>query len=850
MLRSLLLLLALLSAVSAQSPRLVTWYEPGRGTTVAVTQGAGANALRITEAVVLDALVSAVPGTDACIANWTELLDGTLTEWCSTSANGKDFTAPASLQTTVALRYGAFDPLRASPPAVAAELAAPQGSRVLLVQFRSPTTDALLQMLAQLGVERRLYLPHNAAVVEGDPAALAALRLMPCVRWAGPFHPAYKLDESLRAELAGAKHAPARWRVNALSMVRGREGQRPALELLQRFGAPILEADAQTWLFGADVDRSTLLALAHSDAVQWIDPRGEPGVDMDIARQFHGAVAVDALGFDGTGVRAEVLDGGTDVVHPEFTPAPIAHGALINGNHGTCTYGEVFGNGTAAQAKGILHNGTGIAGYYAAYVGGSRYAHTADLINNLQGVFQTNSWGSTLTTAYNATSQSMDTLLFDLDIVVMQSQSNAGTQSSRPEAWAKNIVSVGGINHLGTLTKTDDNWAGASIGPAADGRLKPDLASFYDAIYTADEVGAAGYAAGDYYSSFGGTSGATPIVAGCMGILHQMWHQGIFGNPTSSSVFASRPHAATAKALLINTATQWTFSGTTANISRYKQGWGHPDLATLYNDRTKVVIVNESTLLTNLAAASWTVNVAAGQPHFQATLVWRDPPGTVSATQHRINNLDLKVTAPDGTIYWGNNGLAAGNYSTSGGAANSVDTVENVILANPAAGNWTVQVTAAQINQDGHPATPALDSAFGLVIRGGTAGPPPPPPFGLELTAPSGAGSLHFGINSIPAGTTEGFTLFSFNTTTPVGTGMLLGLNADLLTISCLQQPLAAGSLIHWEWPVAGVYPAVDIDLPAGSVSFPAGFSADGLAVALGAGNSFIGATPAVRITF
>ena len=840
----------MLAAAGAQSPRLVTWFEPHVGTTVAVATASGTNALRVTEGMVLDARLAAIPGTDAWLATWTELSDGLTTEWCSTANDGKNYATPTAIATEVALRYGKFDPLRTAAPAVPAELAAAPGSRILLVQFRCPTSDAVLQMLAQLGITRHAYMPHNAAIVEGDPSALAALRMMPCVRWCGPFHPAYKLDETLRAEVLGQQYSLGTWRVNALSMRRGRDGQRPALELLARLGATILEADAQTWLFAAELNRSTLLALAHSDAVQWIDLRGEPGVDMDIARTFHGAVYVDTFGFDGTGVRGEVLDGGTDVVHPEFTPAPIAHGGLINGNHGTCTYGEVFGNGTDPQAKGILHNGTGIAGYYASYVGGSRYNHTADLITNLQGVFQTNSWGSTLTTAYNSTSQSMDTLLFDLDIIVMQSQSNAGTQNSRPEAWAKNILSVGGINHQGTVTKADDTWAGASIGPAADGRLKPDLASFYDGIYTADQMGAAGYASGDYYSSFGGTSGATPIVAGCMGILHQMWHQGLYGNTPGASVFASRPHAATAKALLINTATQWTFSGTTANISRYKQGWGHPDLATLYNDRQKIVVVNESTVLTNLASASWTVNVLPAQPHFQATLVWRDPPGTVSATQHRINNLDLKVTAPDGTIYWGNNGLAAGNYSTSGGSANTVDTVENVILANPMAGAWTVMVTAAQLNQDGHTATPALDTAFALVMRGGTAGPPPPPPFGLELTSPAGQGSLHIGINSIPSAATEGFTLFSFNTTAPVGTGMLLGLNADLLTIACLQQPIASGSLIHWTWPVSGIWPAVDLDFPAGSIGFPAGFSADGIAVVLGPGYAFLGATPAVRVTF
>ena len=80
----------------------------------------------------------------------------------------------------------------------------------------------------------------------------------------------------------------------------------------------------------------------------------------------------------------------------------------------------------------------------------------------------------------------MDDALFDSDLTRINSQGNFGSQTSRPEAWAKNIISVGGIWHLNDLFAGNDSWAPppgdtnvASIGPAADGRLKVEpLARF------------------------------------------------------------------------------------------------------------------------------------------------------------------------------------------------------------------------------------------------------------------------------------------------------------------------------------------------------------------------------------
>ncbi len=208
-----------------------------------------------------------------------------------------------------------------------------------------------------------------------------------------------------------------------------------------------------------------------------------------------------------------------------------------------------------------------------------------------------------------------------------------------------------------------------------------------------------------------------------------MWHEDAFGtSPFGSDVYDSRPHNTTAKALLLNSTKQWTFSGASHDRTRTHQGWGRPDLRTLYDDAGRLFIVDESDVLTQGGGSSYTLDVPAGEPEFRVTLVYADPPGTTSSTMHRINDLSLRVTSPGGTVYWGNQGLLSSMYSSPGGVSNVKDTVEQVIVQNPTAGTWTVDVLADEVNQDAHLETPGLDADYALVARpvigGGGGGEP------------------------------------------------------------------------------------------------------------------------------
>jgi serine protease AprX len=690
--------------------------------------------LLLVSAIVAAQEVVRVPGTPAVAVTWT----AAGATWWKASLDGVTFSEPRRTSFDLMLRYARFDPL-AAVPEVPAGLAAPKDSRLHVVQYRAPVLPPMRDALEAVGARPLAYLPHHADLVAVDPARLAAIAALPFVRWVGPYHPAYRMFAADLGALDPAAPA-AVWNLVAAAKHDLAAKDRIAADLAraggQLFYPTVREGRRLTMTLPPAALRA---ALAH-DEVVWVDRWSPMEPDMDVARTATGANYVATVvpgGFQGQGVNGEVPDVGCLDTHVDFAGL-IWHSQTTGLNsHGTSTYGIVFGKGVGnPQGLGMLPQGQGFAGYiYDTLFSTNRYAYTAELLTpGYECVFQSNSTGGNWTTAYDSVSMEMDDIIFDLDISILQSQSNQGTQLSRPQAWAKNIISVGGVYHQNTLSRADDQWNnGASIGPAEDGAIKPDICNYYDQVFTTTSTSTTTYTSG-----FNGTSAATPITAGCVGLTIQMWASGLFG-PTNpgSTVFAKRPHASTAKALLVNNANQYAFSGTNHDLTRTHQGWGTPDLTRTYDRAAagKAFVIDETVTLPPLQSVSYLLSVGAGEPDLRATLVWSDPSGTTAATQHRINDLDLRVTSPSGAIYWGNHGLLTGNWSTAGGSPNSIDTVENVFIQNPQAGTWQVTVFAAELNQDGHVETGAVDADFALVVTGAAPQPPGPPDSGQANSA-------------------------------------------------------------------------------------------------------------------
>ena len=640
---------------------------------------------------------------------------------------GETWTESRTVIDEIPLLAGVIVPGQ-SLPAVPKNVGAGAELHLFLVQFETQSLAEWRRQVRSLGAEVLTYVPHNSHLVRMDPSLVSEVESLPCVRWVGVFEPAYRVSPELLADLAQPDALARRFRIQ--TPVAGPE-EKAALALdIQAVGGQVVLANPQGYIVEAILTDSQAFDLMSSNHVQWIDEWSAPEEDMDNGRVVAGAdyVLATPTGYDGTGVRAEVCDGGIDTDHGDFPfPVPI-HGVVnvASTSHGTCTYGINFGTGAgSAPATGLVPNAFGYFAYYNALT--DRYGHTAELVDptlEFKSVYQSNSWGNTTTTEYNSYSSQLDDIIWQYDIAIFQSQSNTGNQLSRPQAWAKNIISVGGARHYNNTDPDDDAWAGgASVGPAADGRVKPDLTFFYDSIYTTD-ADPGGYAGGAYYTGFGGTSGATPMVAGTSGLFFQMWQDNVWGTaPGSGTVFEERPHFSTLKALLVNTAEQYDFTTTNPDLTRFRQGWGYPNAQNAYDRAPLTAVIDESSVLQELEKDTYTATVPAAQDALKVTMVYADRAGVTNSTLHRINDVTLKVTAPDGTTeYYGNSGLVSGIWSLSGGIADTKNTVENVYVQNPAAGDWTIEVEAVEVNMDVHVETPAVDDQdYALVVYGVTA---------------------------------------------------------------------------------------------------------------------------------
>ncbi|QDV08728.1 hypothetical protein Poly30_42810 [Planctomycetes bacterium Poly30] len=640
-------------------------------------------------------------------------------------------TAATAESSQIRLRYASFDPL-GEVPAVSQALRAKAGQNLVIVQLGSTPTQSDRDAIAAAGGELIGYLPDNAYLVRVQPEGASVLRGNTAVRWVGEYHPAYRLQPELLDEQAFVDPQPVRYNI----VVANKRTDKPGLMArVEAVGGRVDSEQVGSLLLEVTLTGPQLLQVAAMDEVLWIDRWTAPEEDMDNARIQGGGNYVETqAGYTGAGVNAHVYEG-VEASHPDFT------GGVVNvrsggeaQSHGHCTAGIVFGNGSSNPAvRGMAPDAGKFFTNYSS-VSTSRYQVVSDLVNIHNVSHTTASWGGGRTFFYTATSAESDDIVFDHDLAWTQSQSNAGNQDSRPEAWAKNVFSIGAVQHFNNSNPNDDSWSAGngSTGPASDGRIKPTLCAYYDATGTSDRTGSSGYSSGSWYANFGGTSGATPIVAGHNVLAIQMFTDevapgiGPFGNVLrvpGGTAHQNRPHFTTLKALQVVSANQYAFTATSSNNRRQHQGWGFPSLQNMWDNRTKTILVDETDVLTQGQSSFYTANVGINEPALKVCLNWNEPAGNPAASAQLINNLSLRVTSPDGTqSYWGNSNLESGVWSTTGGSEDTVNSLECVFVQNPAPGMWSIEVMATSVVEDNHVETPAVDADFGLAIVGGLSG--------------------------------------------------------------------------------------------------------------------------------
>lgn len=717
----------------------------------------------------------------------------------------------------IRLVYGAFDPTKGEP-GIPELLRSTNEQGLWIVQLKATPTESDRVALRSVGGEIIGYLPDNAYLVRMAQDQAATATDLTSVRWVGNYHVAYRLAPSLLQAGLFVNDKPALYNL----VVANKHTDKPGLiAKIRAIGGVIESEQTGSLLLNPVLTGPQLLKVAGFDEVLWLEPCGERVEFMDNARIQGGANFVEAAGgYTGAGVNSHVYEG-VEPGHPDFSGSvTTVQSAGIAHDHGHATGGIMWGNGTSNPAVRGLAPDSGK--FYTEYqtTTASRYQILDDLVNIHDVSMTSSSWGwLPLVLGYSGRSAEADDMIFDHDLVWTQSQANDGTQLSAGSAWAKNIFSIGGVFHSDDSNPANDSWGGgASIGPSADGRIKPTLTAYFDGIGCSDRTGALGYSNLDWFAGFSGTSGAAPIVGGHNVLAIQMFTDdtgtpgvGKFGNTlrvSGGTAHENRPHFPTLKSLMVVSATQYDFGPASTDNRREHQGWGFPDLQTLYERRDMTFIVDETEVLNQGDIDFWQITVSAGEPSLKISLNWSEPPSNPAAAAALINNLSLKVIAPNGLEYWGNVGLANGLWSVAGGSEDMTNSIENVFVENPVAGDWYVQVIGTSIVEDNHVETQGVDADYALVAVGGNGGPAPPGVFGeVEIVGQGCDGvlcldavyeypSFSMANNSLTLAYTNGdYELVPGQGTwvPPAGQNMGLGDNQELVRNIGFTQPYPGG---------------------------------------------------------
>lgn len=240
---------------------------------------------------------------------------------------------------------------------------------------------------------------------------------------------------------------------------------------------------------------------------------------------------------------------------------------------------------------------------------------------------------------------------------------------------AKNLITVGAVNYDGTITPF------SSTGPAAHGRIKPDIVAKGYLVYSLDS------SSDDGYTEMNGTSMAAPAVTGALSLLQEEYRK----------VNHEKMREDTAKALIVNTAEDLGREG-----PDYEYGFG------LLNTLDAVQAIDSMQGSDSLVQLQ---QIAAEQKQrydlhldrldsFKATLCWIDPERGFVSDGALVSDLDLTIVDRDfNTVYsYSLNPNNPAAPATQNGF-NRVDNVEQLEVKLPK-GDYHVIVTVHKTGKE------------------------------------------------------------------------------------------------------------------------------------------------------
>ena len=431
--------------------------------------------------------------------------------------------------------------------------------------------------------------------------------------------------------------------------------------------------------------------LANQPFVKWVELIVAPSVPDDTrGRSLHRSSNLDtqtSAGRNYTGLNIGVMCRDDGIVGPHIDFQGRIDNSLASGtgqSHGDGVSGIMSGAGNLNPSNRGMAAGSLL--YVVNYQSNFLDSPTVSLINSGDVLITNSSYSNGCNDGYTTITQTVDTQVFNLPN--LQHTFSAGNSNGNNcgygagSQWGnitgghkqgKNVIATANVYFDGSLVSS------SSRGPAHDGRIKPDIAANGQNQISTNE--------NNTYQSFGGTSGASPGIAGVSAQLYQAYSE------ANGNVL---PPSALIKATLLNTAND------VGNVGPdYKFGWG------IVNGLRAAKLIEDNRFLSSTISQggsnNHSINVPSGTKQVRFMVYWSDRPASPGANPALVNDLDLLVTDPSNNDYLpylldhSPNPVTLDLPATNG--PDHLNNVEQVLINNPASGNYNINISGFNVPQ-------------------------------------------------------------------------------------------------------------------------------------------------------
>ncbi len=562
-----------------------------------------------------------------------------------------------------------------------------QGYYYRFVQFNKIPSLELKNTVEQSGIKILDYMPHKAFMmaipVSYDRSLFSGFDIRCVVK--------QTVDQKRSQHMFG--DAPT-YAVNEKGYVDVRVQYQKNIS----FSAALLEATAfgkilstteLTRIVEIRVKKSDITRLTEQPWLYFIDVVAPPSVKDDAkGRSLHRSNVINSdllMGrhYNGSGVAAALADDGFVGPHIDFTGRITNHTTTVGPTHGDMTGGILAGAGNLNPTIRGMADGVQL---HVFDIGA--YPQIIDAVSNnaTYGTVVSSTSYSQGCNEYTTDTQFGDQTLHDnnqLEFVFSAGNNNgADCGYGAGGNWGnitggykqgKNVIACANLDALEIIDPS------SSIGPASDGRIKPDISSNGRDQMSTDE--------NNTYQVGGGTSAACPGIAGICTQLIQAYKE--LNTATDAPT-------ALIKACLLNSAEDIGNPG-----PDFKFGWGRVNalraVKTLEDNRYTSGIMIQG------AATSFNITVPANVVQMRVMLYWHDQGGNPASAISLVNDLDLTITDPSATNWepWildpTPNAVNLNTPAIRG--TDHLNNAEQVTIDNPAAGSYAININGFSVPQ-------------------------------------------------------------------------------------------------------------------------------------------------------